>query len=239
MFGPCKRTLQRISAKQSTATFLDESYASLCTSLEQYVQIDGVVLSPDTLPGLSNSKQKNVIFVCIDATAVASKLQLDMKHGAIIGGCFPDTFNSIHDLSKDQITHLIKNDPVKMAEELKVAVVTQQQSIPGFPRHLILTGRAQTKNARSNFNSNVVDALIEYTKENDFVELGGVDVDGVSCDNEFVFETMLKFLKGKCNHIAMFDTNHNAKNLRYVYYDNMLYQLNVSMNKTSLNQLKI
>ena len=126
-----------------------------------------------------------------------------------------------------------------MAEELKVAVVTQQQSIPGFPRHLILTGRAQTKNARSNFNSNVVDALIEYTKGNDFVELGGVAVDGVSCDNEFVFETMLKFLKGKCNHIAMFDTNHNAKNLRYVYYDNMLYQLNVSMNKTSLNQLKI
>ena len=55
----------------------------------------------------------------------------------------------------------------------------------------------------------------------------------------YLFETMLKFLKEKCNHIAMFDTNHNAKNLRYVYYDNMLYQLNVSMNKTSLNQLKI
>jgi len=195
LLGPCKRTLQRIAAKNKEPSFLNEGKEFLCDSLKTYVRTEVSPHQAEDNQFAIRKKHKNVICVCIDATAVAPKFQIDTRHAAIVGGVYPETFQSINDRSKDEINAmLLETVGTKKADEVKVAVVTQQQSIPGFPRHLILAGRAQTKNARSNFNEKIVDTCLSFAKTTDSVELGAVAVDGVSCDNDFVFENMFASL---------------------------------------------
>ena len=39
--------------------------------------------------------------------------------------------------------------------------------------------------------------------------------DGVSCEVQWNLDQLKSFLQGKSNQLALTDTNHNAKNLRY------------------------
>ena len=104
---------------------------------------------------------------------------------------------------------------IERAKEIKVAVLTAQVNIPRLSPMFVVAGQPQSLNMASNFNDDVTNIFLNLCKQNPRARLVSVAADGVSVDGRWVVNSLVLFLRGKRNHVALVDTNHNAKNFRY------------------------
>ena len=79
-----------------------------------------------------------------------------------------------------------------------------------------LGGYPQGINAKSSFNENVTNVLLELCQESNYsTQLASVAADGVSVEERWIIKHLIAFLRGEASFVALVDTNHNTKNGRY------------------------
>jgi hypothetical protein len=164
-------------------------------------------------PALQN---QGAVSLGYDGTKLPKVLQVSSTHKAIIGGAFPNHFISIAGKSEDWIkAKLLPDSDIERADEIKVAVLSVQNTKKGKPCFAVLVGQPQTINVASSFNESVAMVVDRVAKETGMFQLASVSADGVGCDNKGMMYTLLSFLRGKKRYVGMIDPNHNAKNHRY------------------------
>ena len=76
-------------------------------------------------------------------------------HEAIVGGAYPNHFISVKDRNEEEIATILKKwcSGVygEIASEIKVAVISFQNTPPGISPYFILMGRPQTINEQNDF----------------------------------------------------------------------------------------
>ena len=106
-------------------------------------------------------KEKTVSFsVGIDATVLVKAFQYSAQLGKIVGGVYPNQCIDVRGKSSEEI-HAILKDCIDgkyglMADEVKVAVVSFQDTPPGMCLYLVLAGNAQTSNKNNDFGKRTV-----------------------------------------------------------------------------------
>jgi len=151
-----------------------------------------------------------------DGTKIPAALQLSSGYRAIIGGVYPDHFIRLDGKTDEEIAALMSPESnIERAKEIKVAVLTAQVNIPRLSPMFVVAGQPQSLNMASNFNDDVTNIFLNLCKQNPRARLVSVAADGVSVDGRWVVNSLVLFLRGKRNHVALVDTNHNAKNFRY------------------------
>ena len=68
---------------------------------------------------------------------------------------------------------------------------------------------------KSSFNNNVLTVVTKHFREEKYVTLLNISVDGVSCDTDFVSGKLCKFLEVKSIHVGIIDPNHSFNISRY------------------------
>ena len=140
-------------------------------------------------------------------------------HGCIIGGEHPKHFIPIEDMTKEKVEEILdgKSDihgNISIASEVKVTVMSFQDTPRGIPVMEVVAGRPQSNNESNDFIKEM-EAVASVAS----VQAGGrftnFTVDGVSCESTHVWLTICMFLSSKCNHLGSTDPNHNAKSWRY------------------------
>ena len=103
---------------------------------------------------------------------------------------------------------------VSIASEVKLAVMSFQDTPSGVPTMEVVAGRPQSNNKSNDFIKDM-----EYATSATSVKAGGrfanFTVDGVSCESAHVWLTICKFLSSECNHLGSTDPNHNGNSWRY------------------------
>jgi hypothetical protein len=202
--APGLRHLQRVVAKGRGICLIQ------CESADIAKHFEGIL---KTLEGYG--AKNPCISVAIDGTAVVPILECSAALGAMVGGVYPTHFIKIPDnATQTEFKSLLFDTKVDLAKEVKVAVISFQNVPKGVPAFQILCGQPQGKNENSNFNERVMESLAERCTSGRAVLLNAA-TDGVSCDSSFVKTTIIKFLKGLVDYLAITDPNHNGKNFRY------------------------
>jgi hypothetical protein len=109
----------------------------------------------------------------------------------------------------------LPDSDIERADEIKIAVLSVQNTKQGKPCFSVLVGQPQSINMASCFNENVATVVDRVAKETGMFQLASVSADGVGCDNRGMFSTLFSFLRGKKRYVGIIDPNHNAKNHRY------------------------
>ena len=104
------------------------------------------------LTGRKYPKLRVAFTAGIGATDLVKSYQVNMNNHAIFGGASPNYFIPVGDLSKDHIferlkyCNKVKHSP--MATEVKVVVVSFQNTPKGMPPFFTLSGHPQTTNEK-------------------------------------------------------------------------------------------
>lgn len=110
---------------------------------------------PDTLSSLLFKSSRVSITLGVDATALIPAYQICHSHGVIVGGAAPNHYISLEGLDKDGVAKLLKEcldgEHGQLASEIKVVVLTFQQTPPGMSPYLVLVGRPQSKNENTDW----------------------------------------------------------------------------------------
>jgi len=101
-----------------------------------------------------------------------------------------------------------------MALEIKVAVVSFQNTPPGMTPYLVVAALPQTLNDNNPWGSQVVAACEKAATEAKNAVLLNEATDGVSCETRKNYDRVVGSMNGKSNVLALVDTNHNVKNGR-------------------------
>ena len=173
-------------------------------------------------------RQKDLILayaLSIDATKSAKSLNINTTRKCIMGGAFPNHMISTQHLGKDCIRKILDNkydendkkDPIELATEIKIAVISFQN----LPKHLspmaIVAARPQGNNETSSFTKDVCEAARLVERDLDYVRFTNFATDGVSVETLDILQTLCEFLDGKINHCAAVNNKHNVKNDRYQF----------------------
>ena len=203
--GPCLRTVQRKNAKNSEPSIICIDESDLVARLNKHLS---------SLPEFG--KTTYAISVGFDGTKVPSTLTLSTSTRSILGGVYPKHAIDVTGMDKDAVQALLDPESdIERAKELKVAVVTIQNPGIGHSPYFTLGGQPQSINMVSNFNQRVTSIVSRLCKSEGNASLVSVAADGVGCDAKFIQGQLVSFLRGQVNHVALVDTNHNAKNFRY------------------------
>ena len=136
----------------------------------------------------------------------------------IVGGAHPNYALDVSGLNKDEICNFLKDCVAgkkgEMAQEIKVAVVSFQNTPPGMAPYLIVAALPQTLNDNNSWGSKVVSACEKAATVARNAVLLNEAMDGVSCETRKNYDRVIGFLGGKSNVLALVDTNHNVKNGR-------------------------
>jgi hypothetical protein len=103
-----------------------------------------------------------------------------------------------------------------LAKEIKIVVVSFQDTPTGMCPYFTLAGLPQTVNKNNDFGKQVLEACLDAADRVENVAVLNQTTDGVSCEVQWNLEAMLAYLNGSINHILLPDPNHNIKNLRYL-----------------------
>ena len=102
-----------------------------------------------------------------------------------------------------------------MADKLKVAVISFQDTSMCICPYLVVAGNAQTIIKNNNFGERIVKlSQVAATSAGNTVVLNQF-TDGVSCEVVWNKQLVLDYFDGLSNICALPDTNHNAKNAHY------------------------
>ena len=94
---------------------------------------------------------------------------------------------------------------------MKVSIITLQVVKNLFSNYLIITGSAQPVNESNYFGVYVIKACTIASEKVGNLVLLNHSTDGLSRDAIWNIHTIMKYLKGRINHISFPDTNHNVK----------------------------
>ena len=165
------------------------------------------------------SSMRVAFSIGVDATVVVKGYQYLYSEGKVVGGAAP---NHIHDVSgknKEELKSFLKDcidgKNGDIAAECKMAVVSFQKVPPGMSPYFMLGGLPQTVNDSNDWGKDVMKIAVEATEKVGNAVLLNHSTDGVSCEVQWNLDQLKSFLQGKSNQLALTDTNHNAKNLRY------------------------
>ena len=103
----------------------------------------------------------------------------------------------------------------KIAEEIKVCILSFQRIPQGMCLYLVLVGRPQTLNENNNLCVTVLKACDIDARNSWDAVLLDVLIDGVSFEVEYNFSIIFQYINGEINYLALTDTNNNVKNSRY------------------------
>ena len=163
---------------------------------------------------------KQIAFsVGIDATVLVKTFQYSSQLHAIIGGVYPNNCINVAGKSSNELNAIMKDcldgKFGTVADEVKVAVVSFQDTPVGMCPYLVLAGNAQTVNERNDFGKRIMKLCQQASQSVGNCVVLNQSTDGVSCEVECNKQTILDFLSGTSNVCALPDPNHNAKNGRY------------------------
>lgn len=158
--------------------------------------------------------------VAIDATKAVEAIELSLAFKAICGGAYPNHFITTGALTSEGVKLILDRDKkvsvlVTKANEIKVALVSFQQTPHGMSPVEIIVARPQTTNEVSSFTSDVVTAINNVVGTTAGTSFLNFCVDGVSAETSDVMTALCQFLDGKVNYTALVDNKHNIKNDRY------------------------
>ena len=140
-----------------------------------------------------------------DATKVPTVGEFCHKYNAWVGGRYP---NHCIDTNQYDQEKLVTNE---MATEIKVGLLSLQQTIDGVSPFKIISARPQSSNEScDDYNYDILHAVSGLTN----VHCVSIAFDGLSTETNFIRTNLIAFMKGTNSTVAMTDCNHAAKNLR-------------------------
>lgn len=142
-----------------------------------------------------------------------------------MGGAHPNHNISKMNMTSQEIKHFISQmpdspTPVKLADEIKVVIISFQNCPPGISSAKIIGVCHQTSNEVSSL-TDVIDAALEVSslEIESKVFFTNFAVDCVSAESQDVMTTVCKFFDGKARFCCSVDNKHNAKSDRYQLID--------------------
>ncbi len=139
----------------------------------------------------------------------------------IVGGAYPNHSIPIPPGSSAVETGKLLKDCVngnkygEPAAEIKVCVISFQDTPPGMCPYTTLVGRPQTVNENNDFGKIVMDAFVTACNEDGSSVVLNTTTDGVASKVQWNLRVMVGFLSGSMNYVSLLDTNQNVKNARY------------------------
>ena len=137
---------------------------------------------------------KGTFSLAIDATKVAQVLEVSHAHGAINGGEHTQHMIPIDGMDNIKVQELWDGKleeygKVSIEREVKVKVMSFQDTPSDFPTMEVVAGQPQSKSASNDFIKD-----IEYAASAASVKAGDIfanfTVDGVSCESDHVWITI-------------------------------------------------
>lgn len=157
--------------------------------------------------------------VGIDATALVKSFKICSSNSAIVGGASPNHFIGIEGMATEDIKNILQNcvegNYGDAASDVKVSVVTIQNTPLGMPPYFVLSGLPQTINQFNDLGTQMLDVYnIAAARDGNAVVLN-TSTDGVSCEVQDNKALTLRYLNGDADQVSFPDTNHNIKNGQY------------------------
>ena len=166
-----------------------------------------------------NSTRRVVFSLGIDATVLVKAWQYSKSLEAIIGGASPNHCIDVNGLTPEEVLKLLEEcvdgRHGAIADEVKVAVLSYQNTPANMCPYFVLVGLPQTLNQSNDFGEMVINSCNTAVLEDGNSAIINESTDGVSCEVEWNKKLTLDYLDGKKNYISLPDTNHNVKNSRY------------------------
>ena len=103
----------------------------------------------------------------------------------------------------------------KIADEIKVCILSFQRIPRGVCLYFVLVGRPQTLNENNDLCATVIKAYHIAAIQSRGAVLLNVATDGVSCEVGCNFGIIVQYLNDEINYLALTDTNQKVKNARY------------------------
>ena len=104
----------------------------------------------------------------IDATKVPSELKISTAYATIMGGANPNHNISTMNMTSQEMKHVVSQMPdsstsVKLANEIKVVIMSFQKFPPGVSPVKIAGTHPQTSNEVSAFTTNAINAALQVS----------------------------------------------------------------------------
>ena len=150
------RSIQRCNAKSRQESIIVCDLESILFCIETALA-----------PLFKNDQGRTVCLgLSFDGTKTPAKLQLSTAYKAIIGGATPKEMIPIADKSQDEVKELIvnKDEAIVLAQEVKVAVMTIQNSGNRISPYAVIAAQPQTLNAVTEFNQIVTNSVLSWCK---------------------------------------------------------------------------
>jgi hypothetical protein len=163
--------------------------------------------------------KRSALSVGVDATVVVPVIQLYegvMIDSALPNHCIPVPNTEDPDAVKCILQRFAEEkDNFVVAKEIKVVVLSFQNTPKGMCPYFTLASLPQTVNKSNTFGEYILDACLAAAKTVQNVALLNQTTDGVSCEVQWNLTRMKSYLERASNHISVPDPNHNLKNLRF------------------------
>lgn len=209
------RHIARLTAVRRSEPFINVSKVDMVHRIRGYI---------DKIRSISSGNSRSgrvAMTVGIDATVLVKAFQVCHSSQAIVGGAYPNHFLPIPERAAavDVVSMLkdcVENKKYGLpAAEVKVCVISFQDTPPGICPYFPLVGRPQAVNENSSFGDDVLEACVLAAQEDGNAVVLNTSTDGVSTEVKWNLRVTLDFLLGKRNQVSLPDTNHNVKNARY------------------------
>lgn len=153
-----------------------------------------------------DDEPSEIIIVCAiaDATKVPPIGEYSQKYHAWVGGEYPNHCIDDEDYNQEK---LIESN---MATEVKVALLSTQNSRNGLSPFKILCVHPQSSNAVSEEYNNAIFCSVDGIKN---VQSVSIAFDGLASEGKFIHKHLISFMNGTSQTLAMTNCNHVAKNM--------------------------
>jgi len=206
-----ERHIRRVSAKTRDAPIIYRSEKGLIDIVTNHIKI--------ICERFNNNSMRVAVSVGIDATVLVKGVQVLHGCGILVGLARSNQWLKIEGNNKDDIKKFIDDckdgKHGELAAEIKLAVLSFQQTPPGVSPYLILCGVPQTINENNTFATDTMATCEKAAESIGNVAVLNSSTDGVSCEVHSNFSQVCRYIMGDSNQLSIPDPNHNVKNLRY------------------------
>ena len=142
----------------------------------------------------------------IDATALIKAFQVSQSSGSIVGGCHPHHSIELEAMTSEQVQDLLKECVDgrygDMAAEIKVCVISIQNTPPGMSPYFVLSGLPQSINENNDFGTRMLEVCNSAAVKDGNAVVLNTSTDGVSCEVQDNKSLTMKYLVGKSNQLS-------------------------------------
>jgi len=206
-----ERQIRRVRSKHREPPIIYRTEGELIDVITKHVNM--------IRAGFNDMSMRVGISVGVDATVLVRGVQVLHGYGVVVGLASPNHWLDINSNNAEEINKFIKEcrdgKRGELAGEIKMAVLSFQQTPVGISPYLILCGVPQTINESNSFATNTLATCSKAADLIGNVAMLNDSTDGVSCEVQSNFNKVCKYIKGETNQLSFPDTNHNIKNFRY------------------------